>query len=213
MATQDRVGIFGGAFDPPHLAHLALANAALEQLKLDEVTVIPTGYAWHKSRALSLAEHRLAMARLAFEGEARVRVDDLETRRTGPSYTIDTLRELKNRRPEAEFFLLMGGDQARALASWRDWQMIFPYATICIAKRQELTRPAFASDTYPWLDGLPQGDFKNSVVALSMPPSAISATDIRQQVAAGRDVTPLVGAAVARYIAHHHLYISKEISA
>ncbi len=203
-----RVGIFGGAFDPPHLTHLALAQGALHQLKLDELRVMPTGHAWHKSRTLSPAAHRVAMTRLAFEREARVVVDERETLRDGPTYTIDTLRELKTSQPEAEFFLLMGGDQARALTSWREWTSIFQYATICIAERQESLSPTLTSSSYPWLGGAYQGKFNDKFVSVDLPPSAINATDIRQQVAQGRDVTPLVGPGVARYIAHHHLYSS-----
>ena len=86
-----RIGIFGSAFDPPHNAHVALALAALAQLALDHLLVFPTGQAWHKTRPLSGAAHRLAMARLAFDGMERVSVDDRELRRTGPTYTFDTL--------------------------------------------------------------------------------------------------------------------------
>jgi len=82
--------MFGGAFDPPHLAHRALAQAAIEQLQLDVLRVLPTGQAWHKSRPLTAASHRLAMSRLAFDGLPQVRLDDREIRRAGPSYTLDT---------------------------------------------------------------------------------------------------------------------------
>ncbi len=204
MATAPRVGIFGGAFDPPHLAHVALAQAAVDQLNLDVLRVIPTGQAWHKSRPLSAPAHRLAMARLAFEREARVVVDDRETRRTGPSYTIDTLREITASEPGVELFLLIGGDQARALPTWHEWQAMLQYATICIAERPETQRPGIVSESYPWL----RDSFKRQFVALEMPSSSISATDIRRRVATNGDVTPLVGVEVARYIAHHHLYTS-----
>ncbi len=135
MTTLMRVGVFGGAFDPPHLAHLALVEAALEQLNLDELRVVPTGQAWHKSRPLSSAQHRLAMVKLAFGKRAKVVVDPRETLREGPSYTIDTLHELKTERPGIELFLLLGGDQARALPTWRAFEEVAQYATICIAER------------------------------------------------------------------------------
>ncbi|MGI9153494.1 MAG: nicotinate-nicotinamide nucleotide adenylyltransferase, partial [Rubrivivax sp.] len=90
--------MFGGAFDPPHLAHVALALAAVEQLQLDELRIFPTGQAWHKSQALSAPEHRLAMARLAFASVPRTVIDERDLRRSGPTYTIDTRRELHSER-------------------------------------------------------------------------------------------------------------------
>jgi len=96
-----RIGIFGGAFDPPHVAHAALAQVALAELQLDELRVVPTGDAWHKTRALSPAPHRLAMAQLALPSCPGV-VDPREIERAGPSYTVDTLREFNALWPMAE---------------------------------------------------------------------------------------------------------------
>ena len=107
-AAGPRVGVFGGAFDPPHIAHVALARAAVEQLQLDELRIFPTGQAWHKAQTLSAPEHRLAMARIAFADVPRAVIDDRELRRPGPTYTIDTLRELMAERPQAQLFLASG---------------------------------------------------------------------------------------------------------
>ena len=101
-AAPRKVGLFGGSFDPPHVAHVALAEAALGQLGLDELRILPTGQAWHKSRALTAAEHRLAMARLAFGHLPGAVVDDRELLRAGATYTIDTLRELAAEQPGAQ---------------------------------------------------------------------------------------------------------------
>ena len=98
-----RIGVFGGAFDPPHNAHVALAEAALAQLDLAELHVIPTGQAWHKSRALTPKEDRLAMTRLAFTGlKGTVVIDSREVLRDGPTYTLDTLHELQQEQPGAQ---------------------------------------------------------------------------------------------------------------
>ena len=97
--------MFGGAFDPPHLANHALAQAALAQFQLNQLLVMPTGQAWHKSRDLTAPKHRLAMARLAFADVPQVQVDARETQRTGPTYTFDTLTELRHEHPQAELFL------------------------------------------------------------------------------------------------------------
>ncbi|MBB1077815.1 nicotinate (nicotinamide) nucleotide adenylyltransferase, partial [Rhodoferax sp. 4810] len=132
---SQRIGILGGAFDPPHLAHLALAKAAIEQLQLDQLRIIPTGQAWHKPRLLTDAVHRLAMAQLAFAELPQAQVDDRETRRTGPSYTIDTLHELHAEAAGAQLFLIIGADQAQALTTWHAWEQILRSAIICVADR------------------------------------------------------------------------------
>lgn len=193
-----RLGVFGGAFDPPHVAHRALIEAALVQLQLDQLRVVPTGQAWHKPRLLSDAEHRIAMAKLAFADLRGVSVDTRETTRAGPTYTVDTLRELQAENPAAELFLLIGEDQARALQSWHEWQVVVRLAIICVAQREDST--AIAGHF-----SLPMG-FQKRFLSLNFPASAASATRIRALAAAGQRVVPLVCAGVARYIAHHHLY-------
>ena len=194
-----RIGIFGGAFDPPHLAHVALAQAAVAQLGLDELRVFPTGQAWHKARALSDAAHRLAMARLAFSGVPRAVVDDRELRRSGPTYTIDTLRELHAASPDATLLLVVGADQAEALQSWRESGEIVRLATIAVAARArpDPDAPPFDASRLP-------GGHWTSVELPSMP---VSATQIRALVAAGQGIGHLVPPGVASYIARNHLYV------
>ena len=193
-----RLGVFGGSFDPPHRAHNALAHQAVEQLRLDALHIIPTGEAWHKSRVLTAASHRLAMAQLAFADLPKVVVDDRETRRLGPSYTVDTLTELAAEQPGVQLFLIIGEDQARALQSWHRWQAILQLAIICVAARADSSgaRGTFNAEL------LAQTPFQ----VLNLPPMDVSATDIRHRVANRQNVAPLVFEAVARYIAHHHLY-------
>jgi len=193
-----RIGVFGGAFDPPHLAHQALLQSAISELALDEVHVLPTGHAWHKARELSAAAHRLAMARLAFGGLPKVMVDAQEIQREGPSYTIDTLHRLIQSEPGAELFLIMGADQAAALTSWRAWQEILQIATICVADRADSTRACTLFDA--------EKSFPARFFHLKMPALALSATQIRTTISAGQPVDALVSEAVARYIAAHHLY-------
>ncbi len=193
-----RIGVFGGAFDPPHAAHVALAQAAVANLQLDELRVIPTGNAWHKARPLSLAHHRLAMARLAFGDIPQVVVDPRETLRDGPSYTVDTLQELKAQWPDTKLFVLLGEDQARALPTWRSWQQILQLAIIYVAERGDWnkSKPRFIA---------PKA-YESRFRPLNIPPMSVSATDIRARVAAQLSLDPLVCEPVARYIAHHHLY-------
>ena len=197
-----KIGVFGGAFDPPHKAHVALAHTALAELELDGLYVIPTGQAWHKARSLSPAEHRLAMTRLAFENMPRVVVDDREIKRLGPTFTIDTLEALQAENPGAQFYLLMGADQFAAFKQWHQWREILSIAIICVAGRER----------FEWVEG--QFDAKNAqengVVTISMPSMAVSATQIRQLIAGGlgenQVIADLLPHPVARYIATHQLY-------
>ena len=198
MGVRQRLGVFGGAFDPPHLAHVMLAQAAIDQLELDALWVIPTGNAWHKTRTLSPAEHRLKMARLAFASDPKVVIDDRETRRAGPSYTIDTLLELQAESPLADLFLIIGADQAHSLTGWHRWQDVVKSATICVAGRVVST----ATDG----EFVPPSALNDRFLRLKMPSSPISATAIRARVAQSEPIAALVGEPVARYIAQHHLY-------
>jgi nicotinate-nucleotide adenylyltransferase len=204
MSELRRIGLFGGAFDPPHLAHVALARAAQSQLGLDRLILMPTGQAWHKARPLTEAAHRLAMARLAFGEVPGAIVDARETQRAGATYTIDTLRELGTEYPDARWFLLIGADQARAFDTWREADEIARLATICVARRSEdsLAASPRLADAQPAVYPIPEGRW----TVLTMPSMPLSATLIRQRLAQGESIADLVPPAVARYIDHHHLY-------
>lgn len=187
--------MFGGAFDPPHRAHVALARAAVQQLALDDLRILPTGQAWHKSRTLTDAGHRLAMARLAFAHVAGATVDDRELHRHGPTYSVDTLRELQAEHPQAQLYLLMGEDQAADFTRWHEWQEVARLAVLAVAGRGSGAGVAALAA----LPGV-------RVVALQWPAMAESATDIRARLTRGQDIAELVEPAVARYIECHHLY-------
>lgn len=193
-----RIGVFGGAFDPPHRMHVALVQTALAQLRLDLLYVFPTGHAWHKSRMLSPAADRLAMAQLAFGGIPGVVVDKREIERSGPTYTIDTLHELQAENPQAQLYLVMGEDQATRLPTWHGWEEIVRAAIICVAFRADST----SADGQFVPEFLPAGSFQ----ALQVSPTELSATDIRRRAATSQGVAHLVPKGVARYIDHHLLY-------
>lgn len=196
-----RLGLFGGAFDPPHLAHIALARAAIDQLQLDSLHVLPTGGAWHKKRELSSTDDRLAMCRLAFAGIAHVEVDNREIRRPGATYTIDTIEELQAVFPGASLYLLMGADQAVSLPSWHRWKEIAHATTISVADR---AHPQSAGGIfYSQLSTL---GYLPRLELLKLPPTSISATEIRRRVASGLSLDSLVSPAVAGYIDQHYLY-------
>ena len=203
--TGKRIGVFGGAFDPPHAAHLALARLAVAQLQLDALKIFPTGHAWHKSRTLTAPEHRLAMAQLAFADLAQAQVDASELLRAGPTYTIDTLTQLQAENPGCQLFLIIGADQAMALSNWHRFEDILRIAIICVAGRATTARTAGSIDAD---SQVPPGLARSRFESLHLPPMAVSATDIRHRVATDQDIHGLVSEPIARYIAHHHLYHS-----
>ncbi len=193
-----RVGLFGGAFDPPHLAHVALARCAIQQLNLDVLHVLPTGQAWHRAAPTSPAPQRVEMARLAFAGIAGLLVDPREARRSGPTYTADTLDGLRSEYPQAEFFLCIGADQARNFEHWQRWAEIAVRATICVAQRDQFTP---ASGYFA-----PQVASRAQILGLDMPLMDVSSSSIRSRVQQGLGLAHLVAEPVARYIEHHQLY-------
>jgi nicotinate-nucleotide adenylyltransferase len=203
-----RIGVFGGAFDPPHWAHRALAETALHQLRLDRLHILPTGQAWHKSRGLSPAEHRIAMCEAAFGDLPGVCIDTREIERAGPSYTADTLRELAQAYPAAQRFLVLGADQLLAFQTWSRWQEVLALATLAVADRPvhlsaQAEGAALPVGAAPEAVGLP---FER----LHMPLHPTSSTAIRTLLHSPSRRRPplhvLVPEGVARYISQHHLY-------
>lgn len=194
MSDPRRIGLFGGTFDPPHNAHVALARLALVELSLDELRWIPAGEPWQKARAITPAVHREAMVRLAMGEEPRFMIERCEIRRHGPSFTLDTVRELQAARPGAEWFLIIGQDQFANLHTWRDWRELIARVTLAVANR-------------PGVSVEPNADVAAAARhAVPLPMLDIASTDIRARVAAGHDIAALVPAGVARYIEAHHLY-------
>ena len=189
-----RIGLFGGSFDPVHSAHLALAREALAALALDEVRWLPTGQPWQKTRAMTAAVHREAMVRLAIEGEPRFVLDRTELARSGPSYTLDTVRALQQQQPAAEWTLLIGQDQYANLHTWNGWRELLQRVVLAVANR-----PGVPAAVHPEVLAFP-----HRAVPLAM--MAISSTQIRQRTAAGLDITDLVPPAVAGYIEQQALY-------
>ena len=189
-----RIGLFGGSFDPVHNAHLALARQALHELQLDELRWVPVGQAWQKSRPLTAAVHREAMLRLAIAGEPRFVLEGCELRRPGPSYTLDTVRELQAATPGAQWFLIIGQDQYVALHTWFGFERLLPLVTLAVAQR-----PGAQAEADARVRAAAQ-------VALALAPIAVSATELRARLAAGRNIRALVPPPVALYIRQQGLY-------
>jgi nicotinate-nucleotide adenylyltransferase len=195
-----RVGVLGGTFDPIHVGHVAAASAALECASLDRVLFVPSAEPPHRAAALAPAEDRLEMCRLAIVGEPRFEVSDLEIRRGGRSYTVDTLQELKRLRPADDFFLILGWDAAKLLRTWRDPVNVVELATIVIISRPGTQAPQPADFVEAGFD-----PDRFTFCGLQTTPD-VSGSAVRRAIGRGESVAGKVPAQVERYIATHHLY-------
>ena len=197
-----RLGVFGGTFDPVHIGHLIAAEDARAALRLDEVLFVPAGEPWFKSyRRITPARHRLAMVRLAIRDNPRFGVSDMEIRREGPSYTIDTLAELRGERPDAELFVILGVDALREIDRWRQPRRLFQMATVV-----GMARPGASLDASVLNAAIPGASERLRLVDSAL--IDISGTDIRRRVADGASIRYRVPTAVERYIRDHNLYQS-----
>jgi nicotinate-nucleotide adenylyltransferase len=195
-----RLGIYGGVFNPPHHGHLVAAQEAHVQLELELVLWIPVGDAPHRSIEQDPgAEARFEMVELAVAGDDRFKVSRLELEREGPSYTVDTLRQLKERGPDDELFLILGGDQAAALPGWHEPAEVMALATIAAFERESEGRDAIAGR----LSGIRGAE---RLRFLEMPRVDISSTLVRRRTAEGRPIRYLVPDRVAEFIAAQNLY-------
>ncbi len=192
-------GLLGGTFNPPHVAHLLCARAAYEQLGLDRVALVPVNAAPHKDSADDPgAEHRLAMCRAAAAGEEGwLEVCDVETRRPGPSYTVDTLRELHEIRPGEELTLIVGGDMAWTLPTWREPAEMLRLAKLAVAERAGVRREDLREHLAALVD---------DVCFIDLPRMDVSSSDLRRRVREGRSIRWLAPDAVADYIRTWRLY-------
>ncbi len=195
-----RVGILGGTFNPPHLGHLICAQEAYLQLKLDRVTLIPARIPPHKPVDDEPGpEHRLELCRVAVRHDVRFDVSDVEITREGSSYTVDTLELLHSREPESELFLIVGGDIAAGLPSWREPERVLSLATLAVAGRRGTSR----AEVDEALSGLPGGE---RAEFFQMPTISISSTVLRGRVRDDQPIRYYVPDAVVSYIDDHRLY-------
>jgi nicotinate-nucleotide adenylyltransferase len=199
-----RLGILGGTFNPPHVAHLVCAQEAHRELELDRVLFIPARIPPHKSVEHEPGpEHRLELCRLAVAGDERFAVSEMELQRDGPSFTVDTLKALTTQAPQDELVLILGGDIAAGLREWHEPEEVLELATVAIAMRRGTTRDAVDRT----LGGLRGGE---RACFFAMPRIGISSTMLRRRVQAGQPIRYFVPDHVEGYIRRHGLYSQKD---
>ena len=194
VTRAPRIGVMGGTFDPIHHGHLVAASEVAQSFDLDEVVFVPTGRPWQKADVTE-SEHRYLMTVIATASNPQFTASRVDIDRAGPTYTIDTLRDLKRERPGADLFFITGADAVAQILGWRNHQELWDLAHFVA-----VSRPGHVLTT----EGLPTED----VSQLEIPALSISSTDCRARVRRGHPVWYLVPDGVVQYIAKHHLYRS-----
>ena len=192
-----RIGIMGGTFDPIHHGHLVAASEVADRFQLDEVVFVPTGNPWQKAgRTITAAEDRYLMTVIATASNPRFSVSRVDIDRGGPTYTMDTLRDLREQFPNAQLYFITGADALSSIMSWRDWEHMFE-----LAEFVGVTRPGYELSE----DMLPE-EIQRRVHLIEIPAMAISSTDCRERSEQGRPVWYLVPDGVVQYIGKNQLY-------
>jgi len=194
-----RLGVLGGTFDPVHNGHVAAAEAAAECADLDEVVFLPTGNPPHRPPAMASPAQRLEMCRLAIADEPQFAVSDIEVRREGPSFTLDTLLALRGANPHAELLLVLGWDAASQFRSWHRPDEVLALAPIVVVSRPGRSAPDESDIRTAGLD-------PTRIILCARTTPSVSGSEIRRAIAAGRSIAGMVPPAVERYIVANHLY-------
>jgi nicotinate-nucleotide adenylyltransferase len=194
-----RLGLFGGTFDPIHLAHLILAEQCRESCRLDRVWFVVAGAPPHKPGDRTAVAHRLEMVRIAIAGHASFALSEIEASRPGPHYSVETLDSIRRERPDDELFFLIGADSLSDLPFWREPGRIAQLATIVVVNRPgiEEVDPANLPDLGPG---------SHRLVSVTIPPIGIASTDLRGRLAEGRSIRYMVPRGVEAYIEAQGLY-------
>jgi len=197
----------GGTFDPVHLGHIRMGLEAKKELSLEEVWYIPSGIPAYKMnrQEVSLAEHRMNMLKLGVESLEGIRVSDIEMRREGNTYSVDTLRELRKNNPGVHFYFIAGGDSLDYMDTWHEADRLFPLVTIAVFPRADFSEERLHSKASEL-----RRRFGAKVRYLSMEPFPYSSTEIRRLAAERKSLAGLVPEKVEKYIREHHLYSEEE---
>jgi nicotinate-nucleotide adenylyltransferase len=200
MGSRRRLGVMGGTFDPIHNGHLVAASEVADLFGLDEVVFVPTGQPWQKDRDVTSAEDRYLMTVIATASNPRFSVSRVDVERAGPTYTTDTLRDLRELQPDCDLFFITGADALGSILTWQGWEELFGLATFI-----GVSRPGYElSDAHitEAFDRLPD----DALHLVEVPALAISSTDCRGRAAQGRPIWYLVPDGVVQYVAKRGLY-------
>jgi nicotinate-nucleotide adenylyltransferase len=198
-----RIGIVGGTFDPPHYAHLILAEHAREELDLDHILFVPAGMPPHKDSTRTPTEHRLAMLSLAVAGNAHFSISQIDIHRPPPHYSVDMVRLLRQQYPNARFHFIMGEDSFRDLPTWRTPLEMVADGVVTFAV---MTRPGVEGEIDPAMHENVLPGLAGHIHVLASRMVEISSTDIVRRLREGKSVRYLLPEAVLAYIEQHHLY-------
>jgi nicotinate-nucleotide adenylyltransferase len=197
-----KIGVLGGTFDPVHVGHLGVAEEVTASLDLSEVIFMPAGQPWLKGdNRISPAEHRLEMVRLAIAGKPYFRLSTMEVERPGPTYTVDTMAEIKRQLGSAELFFILGWDNLSQLPQWHQPSQLIKLCRLVAVPRVDFQEPDLKS-----LEAVIPG-LERSVILLEQPRIDVNASEIRRMVAQGLSIHNLVPEAVEKYIKKHKLYL------
>lgn len=186
---MNRIGIIGGTFDPPHVGHLLIAEEVRIALKLDEIWFIPTNEPPHKEKAMTNGKNRVKMVKKAVKSNHYFKVNEIEMERDGKSYTIDTMRALKNRNPDVEFYFILGADMVEYLPYWDEIEELMEIVNFVGVKREGY-----------------ELNSKYSIIEIPIPMIDISSSMIKERLINGKSVTYLIPESVEVFINEEHLY-------
>lgn len=195
--SPKRIGIFGGAFDPPHIGHINLVKEVCSRLGLEEMLIVPTFNSPHKPNPLTDYEDRAAMCKLAFKGSI-IRISDMERQLGGNGYSLDMIRAFKEKYPQkgVKFFLVIGGDMLFEFTTWFRYESVLKECNVVAVAREE--------DSYA--DMCEEAAALGRIKVLNLPVTQVSSTEIREKLKNGEDVSDLLTEEVANYISRHGLY-------
>ena len=200
---MQKIGLFGGTFDPIHNGHLHIARAFADELSLESVIFQPAGDPYHKQSPRTAAHHRLAMTELAVRNDQRFAVSDCDIIREGATYTFDTVQIFRQLFPQAQLYWLLGMDSLLQLHTWSRWQQLVKQIHIAVAVGEGDSLNRAARELQGWIGQALQ---EGSLHLLQAPPHTVSSTEIREKIRRGENIGKLTDPAVAEYIAQHHLY-------
>lgn len=209
---SQRIAVLGGTFDPVHCAHVNVANTVYQSLALDALYMIPCWQSPHRELPTASAQHRLTMLNLALADQASLTADARELEKQGPSYSVDTMRALRDEHPQAQLFLIMGGDAFQHFLKWHCWQEILTLTHLVVVKRpgysllDDCADKALATLVKERLiEGAPM-TLAGSILSVAVEPSSVSATEIRSLLLKQQSADNYLPTAVLQYIQQHGLY-------